>query len=66
MNKGYANMKWLFSCVSLVFLGACSPDKQNDPSTWPTFGHDVSNNKFSALTDIDTSNVSAATGSLAI
>jgi quinoprotein glucose dehydrogenase len=50
-------MKQLLSCLSLAFLGACSPDEQDAPSTWPTFGHDVSNNKFSALTDIDTSNV---------
>ena len=50
-------MKRLLGCLSLAFLGACSPDKQDDTSTWPTFGHDVSNNKFSALTDIDTSNV---------
>ena len=53
-----SHMKQLLSCLSLVFLGACSPDKQDATSTWPTFGHDVSNNKFSALTDIDTSNVS--------
>ena len=50
-------MKRLLGCLSLAFLGACSPDKQDATSTWPTFGHDVSNNKFSALTDIDTSNV---------
>lgn len=40
-----------------VFLIACAPRKQNDPSTWPTFGHDVSNNKFSTLAQIDTTNV---------
>src|SRR5678815_3017133 len=51
------NMKQLLGYFSLVFLGACSPDKQGANSTWPTFGHDVSNNKYSALTDIDTSNV---------
>src|SRR6478752_9765304 len=51
------HMKRLLYYFSLAFLGACSPDKQNEIATWPTFGHDVSNNKFSALTDIDTSNV---------
>src|SRR5262245_19242372 len=49
--------KWLLSCLSLVLLGACSHDKQDVNSAWPTFGHDVSNNKFSALAGIDTSNV---------
>lgn len=29
----------------------------SDPSEWPTFGHDASNNKFSRLASIDTSNV---------
>ena len=53
-----SHMKRLLGCLSLAFLGACSPDKQDATSTWPTFGHDVSNNKFSALTNIDTSNVS--------
>jgi quinoprotein glucose dehydrogenase len=43
--------------LALAFLSACSPDKKDDPSTWPTFGRDVSNNKFSELTGIDTSNV---------
>src|SRR5688572_24758392 len=52
-----SNMKWLLGCLSLVFLGACSSDKQDQASTWPTFGHDVSNNKFSTLKGIDTSNV---------
>ena len=52
-----SHMKWLPGCLLLAFLGACSPDKQNDTSKWPTFGHDVSNNKFSALTDINTTNV---------
>src|SRR6185295_18635570 len=70
MNKDYAKlfnpilrmtisyMKQLLSCLLLVFVGACSPDKQDSTSAWPTFGHDVSNNKFSSLADIDTSNVS--------
>jgi len=50
-------MKRLLGYLSLAFLGACSSDKQNDTSTWPTFGHDVSNNKFSSLTDLNTTNV---------
>ena len=50
-------MKQLLGCLLLALLCACSPDKQDVTSTWPTFGHDVSNNKFSSLTDIDTSNV---------
>jgi quinoprotein glucose dehydrogenase len=50
-------MKKLLGCLCLAFLNACSPDNQNANSTWPTFGHDVSNNKFSALAEIDTSNV---------
>ena len=51
------HMNRMLGYLSLVILGACSADQQNDTSTWPTFGHDVSNNKFSALTDVDTSNV---------
>jgi quinoprotein glucose dehydrogenase len=50
------NLKFLAGCFSLAVIASCSPDRQ-DISTWPTFGHDVSNNKFSALTSIDTSNV---------
>jgi quinoprotein glucose dehydrogenase len=48
----------LLCFLSLALLAACSTGKQDDKSAWPTFGHDVSNNKFSALTGIDTSNVS--------
>lgn len=55
MNKGYTNIRLLFAWVLLILAGACSPDKQNN--AWPTFGHDVSNNKFSGLRDIDTTNV---------
>ena len=51
-------MKQLLSFLLVVFFAACSADKQDSNSNWPTFGHDVSNNKFSALTGIDTSNVS--------
>lgn len=50
-------MKRLFGYLSLACLAACSPDKQNDTSAWPTFGHDVSNNKFSGLTGVNTTNV---------
>ena len=52
-----SHMNKLFGCLSLAFLCACSPKKQDATAMWPTFGHDVSNNKFSALTGIDTSNV---------
>jgi len=47
----------LLGCISVALLGACSPGKQSDTATWPTFGHDASNNKFSTLTNLDTSNV---------
>ncbi|KIC93708.1 PQQ-binding-like beta-propeller repeat protein [Flavihumibacter solisilvae] len=50
-------MKKLLCCLSWAFLGACSPDSRDNASAWPTFGHDASNNKFSALTGIDSSNV---------
>ena len=50
------SFKHRLGCIALTFLGACSSDKQ-DASSWPTFGHDVSNNKFSSLTYIDTLNV---------
>src|SRR5688500_5975069 len=50
-------IKYLLSFLLLVFISACSVDKQEAASTWPTFGHDVSNNKFSTLTHVDTSNV---------
>lgn len=50
-------MKRLPGYLLLALLCACSSDKQNDAATWPTFGHDASNNKFSALTEIDSSNV---------
>lgn len=50
-------MKRLLVCGLLILLGACSADKKDTTSAWPTFGHDASNNKFSTLTHIDTSNV---------
>src|SRR5262245_39524266 len=52
-----SRIKQLFGLTLLAMIGACSADKEHDASTWPTFGHDVSNNKFSELTLIDTSNV---------
>lgn len=52
-----STIKLLLAGLTAAFLFACSPDKDDTNSTWPTFGHDVSNNKFSALTHIDTSNV---------
>ena len=52
-----SHMKRIFGCLSLIVLGACSVDKQDATSSWPTFGHDVSNNKYSVLKEIDTSNV---------
>lgn len=51
-------LKILGGCFSLAVLVSCSTDKEKSDSTWDTFGHDVSNNKFSRLTKIDTSNVS--------
>ena len=51
------NIKQFLGYLSVACMVACSPDKQNEISTWPTFGHDVSNNKFSTLTGIDTTNV---------
>ena len=51
------HIQQLFVCLSLLIMGACSSNKQNDTATWPTFGHDVSNNKFSALRNIDAGNV---------
>ena len=51
------HMKRLPLYLSLALLSACSSDKKSDSSVWPTFGHDASNNKFSALSDIDSANV---------
>lgn len=44
------------ACILAFSLSACSPG-ENDNSSWPTFGHDASNNKFSELTEIDSSNI---------
>jgi quinoprotein glucose dehydrogenase len=48
----------LSGLIALTIVGGCSPGNQKDDSTWPTFAHDASNSKFSALTQIDTTNVS--------
>ena len=53
-----SQLKRLFRFLSLAILLACSPDKEDAGSTWPTFGHDASNNKYSTLSYIDSSNVS--------
>ncbi|MFT4019471.1 MAG: PQQ-binding-like beta-propeller repeat protein [Agriterribacter sp.] len=52
------HLKRLPGYFLLAFFSTCSPGKQSDTSAWPTFGHDVSNNKFAALADINTTNVS--------
>lgn len=49
--------KQLLFCLSWLFVCACSTDKKDVSSSWPTFGYDVSNNKFSPLMEIDSSNV---------
>ena len=51
-------IKQLFGFLSLAIFLACAHDKEDAGSTWPTFGHDVSNNKYSTLSYIDSSNVS--------
>lgn len=50
-------MKHLLICLLFSYLIACSPGKQDTTSAWPTFGHDVTQNKFSALASINTTNV---------
>src|SRR6186713_2320662 len=52
-----SHIKQLLACITLAVLAACTVDNEDSRSSWPTFGHDVSNNKFSSLTQIDTSNV---------
>ena len=47
--------KFLF--IALLAVGCGRADTSTRDSEWTTFGHDASNNKFSALTSIDTSNV---------
>ncbi|MEJ1237238.1 PQQ-binding-like beta-propeller repeat protein [Chryseolinea sp. T2] len=48
----------LLLVLAAACLMCCRTEKANDPNSWPTFGHDATNNKFSALSKIDTSNVS--------
>lgn len=50
-------------CILLITIAAtsCGGNESSSASDWPTFGHDASNNKFSQLTAIDTSNVSQLT-----
>ena len=50
-------MKKITGICLLFALGACGHKEQDDAANWPTYGHDASNNKFSALTYIDTANV---------
>ncbi|WP_336518287.1 PQQ-binding-like beta-propeller repeat protein [Pollutibacter soli] len=52
------NFKFPISCLALILFLSCSSEKQDNAASWPTFGHDVSNNKFSSLKYIDRSNVS--------
>ncbi len=51
-------IKLLISFFSITLIVSCANNKNETDSSWPTFGHDVSNNKFSSLRNIDTSNVS--------
>lgn len=50
------NGKLFLMGMMVASVISCAPDKDYG-TVWPTFGHDASNNKFSTLTDIDTSNV---------
>lgn len=43
--------------VTAILLCSCNAETRDDVNTWPTFGHDASNNKFSRLSIIDTTNV---------
>lgn len=49
--------KPLLYLLILLSLASCKPNTQNNINEWVTFGHDVSNNKFSALDQINLSNV---------
>ena len=51
-------MKKIFGFFLLASVAACAPGDKEEAGTWPTYGHDATNNKFSALTYIDTANVS--------
>jgi quinoprotein glucose dehydrogenase len=47
-----------FVLAILLFVISCGRmDTSASHAEWPTFGHDASNNKFSLLTSIDTTNV---------
>ena len=46
-----------FAILALMMISCGRTDQSISPSEWPTFGHDASNNKFSLLTAIDTTNV---------
>ncbi|RYF88124.1 MAG: hypothetical protein EOO00_11640, partial [Chitinophagaceae bacterium] len=46
-----------FLFLAIVAMACGGRKDASSPSEWPTFGHDASNNKFSQLTSIDTSNV---------
>src|SRR5687768_14681160 len=50
--------RWLLIFSLAVIATSCERmDRSTSPSEWPTFGHDASNNKFSLLKSIDTTNV---------
>jgi len=51
-------VNWLPIVILILLCAACSGDNNRDTGEWPTFGHDASNNKFSQLVTIDTTNVS--------
>src|SRR5690349_16696342 len=46
-----------FLIIAVIIAGCGRMDTTTKDSGWTTFGHDATNNKFSALTSIDTSNV---------
>jgi quinoprotein glucose dehydrogenase len=54
MTKSHA-LYSIIGCIVIALFNSCTP--QNKEGSWPTFGHDVSNNKFSSLAYIDSSNV---------
>src|SRR6476659_3623024 len=46
-----------FLIIAILIVSCGRVDTSTKDSEWTTFGHDVSNNKFSALASIDTTNV---------
>jgi quinoprotein glucose dehydrogenase len=46
-----------FFIIALLIVSCGRADTSTKDSEWTTFGHDVSNNKFSVLASIDTANV---------